>query len=212
MSDFGINLDAICDNVKKSQTESRTGSQLSNRSSRRMDFVDDEELSTYFNSKASVTQSDSCSNDLAMKHSIMTEAVVCDESAHVSADAIQEKDETVPQIDHRIMKWMLDSHDGVSLNGGINFTKAKSKLKETENDITEMKSKTNLLVNASVGINSNIGAFNPINQHVKTETVSDIFEDEDIEGCICKSCPYREKYRKLRSKMKNVLIDMINEM
>ncbi|ALQ10731.1 nonstructural protein [Rotavirus C] len=212
MSDFGINLDAICDNVKKSKTESRTGSQLSNRSSRRMDFVDDEELSTYFNSKASVTQSDSCSNDLAMKHSIITEAVVCDESAHVSADAIQEKDETVPQTDHRIMKWMLDSHDGVSLNGGINFTRAKNKMKETENEITEMKSKTNLLVNASVDINSNIGTFSPINQKVKTEAVLDMFEAADIEGCICKNCPYREKYRKLRSRMKNVLIDMINEM
>nr|AKF02587.1 NSP5 [Porcine rotavirus C] len=210
MSDFGINLDAICDNVKYKSTSSRTGSQVSNRSSRRMDFVDEEELSTYFNSKASVTQSDSCSNDLTVKNSIINEAVICDESAHVSADAIQEKEESVMQIDDDVMKWMMDSHDGISMNGGINFSRSKSKTNRS--DFTETKSETSVSAHVSAGISSQLGMFNPVQQNVKKETISEIFEDEDMEGCTCRNCPYRERYLKLRNKMKSVLVDLITEM
>nr|BBB44567.1 nonstructural protein 5 [Porcine rotavirus C] len=210
MSDFGINLDAICDNVKYKSSSSRTGSQVSNRSSRRMDFVDEEELSTYFNSKASVTQSDSCSNDLAVKNSIITEAVICDESAHVSADAIQEKEESTMQMDDNVMRWMMDSHDGISMDGGINFSKSKSKTNKS--DFTEIKSETSVSAHVSAGISSQLGMFNPIQQNVKKETISEIFEDEDIDGCTCKNCPYKERYLKLRNKMKGVLVDLITEM
>nr|BCU08747.1 polyprotein [Porcine rotavirus C] len=210
MSDFGINLDAICDNVKYKSSNSRTGSQISNRSSRRMDFVDEEELSTYFNSKASVTQSDSCSNDLAIKNSIITEAVVCDESGHVSADAIQEKEESIMQVDDNIIKWMMDSHDGISMNGGINFSRSKSKT--SKSDLTELKSETSVSAHVSAGISSQLGMFNPIQQNIKKETISEMFEDEDSDGCTCKNCSYREKYLKLRNKMKSVLVDMISEM
>nr|BCU08771.1 polyprotein [Porcine rotavirus C]BCU08782.1 polyprotein [Porcine rotavirus C] len=209
MSDFGINLDAICDNVKYKSTSSRTGSQVSNRSSRRMDFVDEEELSTYFNSKASVTQSDSCSNDLAVKNSIITEAVVCDESAHVSADAIQEKEEPMMNVDDNVMKWMMDSHDGISMNGGINFSRSKSKTNKS--DLTEIRSETSASAHISAGISSQLGMFNPIQQNVKKETISEIFEDEDVDGCTCKNCPYKERYLKLRNKMKSVLVDLITE-
>nr|BBB44566.1 nonstructural protein 5 [Porcine rotavirus C] len=210
MSDFGINLDAICDNVKYKSSSSRTGSQVSNRSSRRMDFVDEEELSTYFNSKASVTQSDSCSNDLAVKNSIITEAVICDESAHVSADAIQEKEESMMQMDDNVMRWMIDSHDGISMNGGINFSRSKSKTNKS--DFTEIKSETSVSAHVSAGISSQLGMFNPIQQNVKKETISEIFEDEDVDGCTCKNCPYKERYLKLRNKMKGVLVDLITEM
>nr|BBB44550.1 nonstructural protein 5 [Porcine rotavirus C] len=210
MSDFGINLDAICDNVKYKSTSSRTGSQVSNRSSRRMDFVDEEELSTYFNSKASVTQSDSCSNDLTIKNSIITEAVICDESAHVSADAIQEKEEPVMQMDDGVMKWMMDSHDGISMNGGINFSRSKSRTNRS--DFTETKSETSVSAHVSAGISSQLGMFNPVQQNVKKETISELFEDEDVDGCICKSCPYKERYLRLRNKMKSVLVDLITEM
>nr|BBB44565.1 nonstructural protein 5 [Porcine rotavirus C] len=210
MSDFGINLDAICDNVKYKSSSSRTGSQVSNRSSRRMDFVDEEELSTYFNSKASVTQSDSCSNDLAVKNSIITEAVICDESAHVSADAIQEKEESMVQMDDNVMRWMMDSHDGISMNGGINFSRSKSKTNKS--DFTEIKSETSVSAHVSAGISSQLEMFNPIQQNVKKETISEIFEDEDVDGCTCKNCPYKERYLKLRNKMKGVLVDLITEM
>nr|BCU08758.1 polyprotein [Porcine rotavirus C] len=210
MSDFGINLDAICDNVKYKSTNSRTGSQISNRSSRRMDFVDEEELSTYFNSKTSVTQSDSCSNDITVKNSIITEAVICDESGHVSADVIQEKEDSIMQMDDNVMKWMMDSHDGISLNGGINFSRSKSKTNRS--DFTETKSETNMSAHVSAGINSQLGMFNPVQQSVKRETISEMFEDEDVDGCICKNCPYKERYLKLRNKMKSVLVDLITEM
>nr|QUD20670.1 non-structural protein 5 [Rotavirus C]QUD20671.1 non-structural protein 5 [Rotavirus C] len=210
MSDFGINLDAICDNVKYKSPSSRTGSQVSNRSSRRMDFVDEEELSTYFNSKASVTQSDSCSNDLAVKTSIITEAVICDESGHVSADAIQEKEEPIMQADDTIMKWMMDSHDGISMNGGINFSRSKSKA--SRSDFTESKSETSVSAHVSAGISSQLGMFNPVQQTVRKEAISEMFEDEDNDGCTCRNCPYKERYLKLRNKMKSVLVDMINEM
>nr|BBB44557.1 nonstructural protein 5 [Porcine rotavirus C] len=210
MSDFGINLDAICDNIKYKSPSSRTGSQVSNRSSRKMDFVDEEELSTYFNSKASVTQSDSCSNDLTVRNSIITEAVICDESEHVSADAIQEKEEPIMQIDDNVMKWMMDSHDGISMNGGISFSRSKSRA--SKSDFTETKSETSVSAHVSAGISSQLGMFNPVQQTVKKENISEMFEDEDVDGCICKNCPYREKYLKLRNKMKNVLVDMINEM
>nr|AKF02584.1 NSP5 [Porcine rotavirus C]AKF02585.1 NSP5 [Porcine rotavirus C] len=210
MSDFGINLDAICDNVKYKSPSSRTGSQVSNRSSRRMDFVDEEELSTYFNSKASVTQSDSCSNDLAVRNSIITEAVVCDESGHVSADAIQEKEESVIHMDDNVMKWMMDSPDGISMNGGINFSRSKSKTNRS--DLTKTESETSVSAHISAGISSQLGMFNPVQQTAKKETISEMFEDEDIDGCICKNCQYKEKYFKLRNKMKSVLIDMITDM
>ncbi|ALE20416.1 NSP5 [Rotavirus C] len=210
MSDFGINLDTICDNAKRNSSNSRTGSQVSNRSSRKMDFVDEEELSTYFNSKTSVTQSDSCSNDLTAKHSIITEAVVCDESAHVSADAIQEKDEAIPQMDDNIMRWMMDSHDGISINGGINFSRSKSKISGSE--FAETKSETNVSAHVSAGMNSQLGMFNPIQQKMKKEIIPEMFEDEDINGCTCRNCPYKEKYQKLRNKMKSVLVDIITEM
>nr|QUD20669.1 non-structural protein 5 [Rotavirus C]QUD20689.1 non-structural protein 5 [Rotavirus C] len=210
MSDFGINLDAICDNVKYKSSSSRTGSQVSNRSSRRMDFVDEEELSTYFNSKASVTQSDSCSNDLTVKTSIITEAVICDESGHVSADAIQEKEESVMQVDDNVMKWMMDSHDGISMNGGINFSRSKSKT--SKSDFTESKSETSVSAHVSAGISSQLGMFNPIQQPVRKEVISEMFEDEDSDGCACRNCPYKDKYLKLRNKMKSVLVDIISEM
>nr|QJI10331.1 non-structural protein 5 [Human rotavirus C] len=210
MSDFGINLDAICDNVKYKFSSSRTGSRVSNRSSRRMDFVDEEELSTYFNSKASVTQSDSCSNDLAIKNSIITEAVICNESEHVSADAIQEKEELIMQVDDNIMKWMMDSPDGISMNGGINFSRSKSKTNKS--DFTESKSETSVSAHVSAGISSQFGMFNPIQQTVKKETISEMFEDEDSDRCVCRNCPYKDRYLKLRSKMKSVLVDIINEM
>nr|BBB44556.1 nonstructural protein 5 [Porcine rotavirus C] len=210
MSDFGINLDAICDNVKYKSSSSRTGSQMSSRSSRRMDFVDEEELSTYFNSKASVTQSDSCSNDLAVKTSIITEAVICDESAHVSADAIQEKEEQIMQADDNVMKWMMDSHDGISMNGGISFSRSKSKTGRS--DFTESKSETSVSAHVSAGISSQLGMFNPIQQNIKKEAISEMFEDEDGNECTCRNCIYKEKYLKLRNKMKSVLVDMINEM
>nr|QUD20686.1 non-structural protein 5 [Rotavirus C]QUD20690.1 non-structural protein 5 [Rotavirus C] len=210
MSDFGINLDAICDNVKYKSLSSRTGSQVSNRSSRRMDFVDEEELSTYFNSKASVTQSDSCSNDLAVRNSIITEAVVCDESAHVSADAIQEKEESIIQMDDNVMKWMMDSHDGISMNGGINFSRSKSKT--SKSDFTETKSETSVSAHVSAGLSAQLGMFDPVQQNVKKEVISEIFEDEDVEGCMCRNCSYKDKYLKLRNKMKSVLVDLITEM
>nr|BBB44562.1 nonstructural protein 5 [Porcine rotavirus C]BBB44563.1 nonstructural protein 5 [Porcine rotavirus C]BBB44564.1 nonstructural protein 5 [Porcine rotavirus C] len=210
MSDFGINLDAICDNVKYKSPSSRTGSQVSNRSSRRMDFVDEEELSTYFNSKASVTQSDSCSNDLTVKNSIITEAVVCDESGHVSADAIQEKEDSIMQMDDNVMKWMMDSHDGISMNGGINFSRSKSKTNKS--DFTETKSEISASAHVSAGISSQLGMFNPVQQNVKKEIISEMFEDEDVDGCTCRNCCYREKYLKLRNKMKSVLVDLITEM
>nr|QGH58892.1 metalloprotein and phosphoprotein [Rotavirus C] len=210
MSDFGINLDAICDNVKYKSPSSRTGSQVSNRSSRRMDFVDEEELSTYFNSKASVTQSDSCSNDLTVRNSIITEAVICDETEHVSADAIQEKEESIMQADENVMKWMMDSPDGISMNGGINFSRSKSKT--SRSDFTETKSETSVSAHVSAGLSTQLGMFSPIQQTVKKENISDIFEDEDIDGCTCKNCIYKEKYFKLRNKMKSVLVDIITEM
>nr|BBB44568.1 nonstructural protein 5 [Porcine rotavirus C] len=210
MSDFGINLDAICDNVKYKSPSSRTGSQISNRSSRKMDFVDEEELSTYFNSKASVTQSDSCSNDITVRNSIITEAVVCDESGHVSADAIQKEEEPVMQMDDNVMKWMIDSHDGISMNGGINFSRSKSRT--SKSDFTEVKSETSVSALVSAGISSQLGMFNPVQQTVKEENISEMFEDEDVDGCVCKNCPYREKYLKLRNKMKSVLVDIITEM
>nr|QGH58890.1 metalloprotein and phosphoprotein [Rotavirus C] len=210
MSDFGINLDAICDNVKYKSPSSRTGSQVSNRSSRRMDFVDEEELSTYFNSKASVTQSDSCSNDLAVRNSIITEAVVCDESGHVSADAIQEKEESVMQVNDNVMKWMMDSPDGISMNGGISFSRSKSKT--SKSDFTDIKSETSVSAHISAGISSHLGMFNPVQQTIKKENIPEIFEDEDIDGCICRHCIYKERYIKLRNKMKSVKVDIIAEM
>nr|AMD82099.1 NSP5 [Rotavirus C] len=210
MSDFGINLDAICDNVKYKSPSSRAGSQVSNRSSRRMDFVDEEELSTYFNSKASVTQSDSCSNDITVRNSIINEAVICDESGHVSADAIQEKEESIIQANDNVMKWMMDSHDGISVAGGINFSRSKSKT--SKSDFTETKSETSVSAHVAAGISAQLGMFNPVQQTVKKENISDIFEDEDIDGCTCKNCIYREKYIKLRNKMKSVLVDIIAEM
>nr|QGH58896.1 metalloprotein and phosphoprotein [Rotavirus C] len=210
MSDFGINLDAICDNVKYKSPSSRTGSQASNRSSRRMDFVDEEELSTYFNSKASVTQSDSCSNDITVRNSIITEAVVCDESGHVSADAIQEKEESVMQANDNVMKWMMDSPDGISMNGGISFSRSKSKTNKS--DFTETKSETSVSAHISAGISSHLEMFNPVQQTVKKENIPEIFEDEDIDGCACRHCIYRERYIKLRNKMKSVLVDIITEM
>nr|QGH58897.1 metalloprotein and phosphoprotein [Rotavirus C] len=210
MSDFGINLDAICDNVKYKSPSSRTGSQVSNRSSRRMDFVDEEELSTYFNSKASVTQSDSCSNDLTVRNSIINEAVICDESGHVSADAVQEKEESIIQADDNVMKWMMDSPDGISMNGGINFSRSKSKT--TRSDFTETKSETSVSAHVSAGISSQLEMFNPVQQSVKKENISEMFEDEDVDVCTCKNCLYRERYIKLRNKMKSVLVDLITEM
>nr|QHU78952.1 NSP5 [Porcine rotavirus C] len=175
-----------------------------------MDFVDEEELSTYFNSKASVTQSDSCSNDLAVKTSIITEAVICDESEHVSADVIQEKEESIMHVDDNVMKWMMDSPDGISMNGGINFSRSKSKT--SRSDFTESKSETSVSAHVSAGISSQLGMFNPIQQIVKKEAIPEMFEDEDSDGCTCRNCPYRERYLKLRNKMKSVLVDMINEM
>nr|QHU78961.1 NSP5 [Porcine rotavirus C] len=175
-----------------------------------MDFVDEEELSTYFNSKASVTQSDSCSNDQAVKNSIITEAVICDESGHVSADAIQEKEDSIMQMDDSVMKWMMDSHDGISMNGGINFSRSKSKT--SRSDFTETKSETSVSAHVSAGISTQLGMFNPVQQSVKKETISEMFEDEDVDGCTCRNCPYRERYFKLRNKMKSVLVDLITEM
>ncbi|BAO73981.1 nonstructural protein 5 [Bovine rotavirus C] len=209
MSDFGINLDAICDNVRRNSSNSSIKSQVSNRSSRKMDFVDEDELSTYFNSKTSVTQSDSCSNDLNVKHSIIAEAVVCDESVHVSADAVQEKDAVVPKMDENVMKWMMDSHDGISVNGGLNFSKSKNKINEHEAKVT---SETNVSAHVSAGINSQLGMFNPIQHKVRKEAIPEMFEDEDVDECTCRNCPYKEKYLKLRKKLKNVLVDIITEM
>nr|BCU08701.1 polyprotein [Bovine rotavirus C] len=209
MSDFGINLDAICDNVRRNSSNSSIKSQVSNRSSRKMDFVDEDELSTYFNSKTSVTQSDSCSNDLGVKHSIIAEAVVCDESAHVSADAVQEKDVVVPKMDESVMKWMMDSHDGISVNGGMNFSKSKNKINENE---TKVMSETNVSAHVSAGINSQLGMFSPIQHKVKKEAIPEMFEDEDVDECTCRNCLYKEKYLKLRKKLKNVLVDIITEM
>ncbi|WLG17107.1 NSP5 [Rotavirus K] len=217
MANFGITMESLNLNSVSVPSVTNTGqSQVSgatpNKNSRQPVYVDPEKMESFLSANSSVTPSESASNNGKHKQNIAQAAVNCNPDSNncdnMAGPVPQNWGDMMDEND-KVNQWMDASMDANGTGPSKPISVPSTRSKPNSKPPSQVNSEP-LIPNFPMPVPTRVDA-----PPQPKKTVGEMFFDESLDNdpkCNCPNCPYKLKYKMLKQKMKQALVDMISEM